>query len=281
MPRVKLDLAAIADGIWPIPSGGWTTDGTAGVSYPEVGNATCFAIEDGSFWFEHRNRVILAAVQKFPPANEVILDVGGGNGFVTKALQDAGFAAVLLEPAEAGTANANARGVRHVVRGDLDAARFHERTIGGIGLFDVIEHIEDDVEFLRNAVKLLVPGGRVYATVPAFQSLWSADDVASGHFRRYRVAALEAILKRAGLRVEYSTYFFWILPLPLFLLRVLLPELGLRRNDAVADAPREHAVGHPFVCAVAEKLFRPELRLVRRAKSVPFGGSCLVVGTRV
>lgn len=133
----------------------------------------------------------------------------------------------------------------------------------------MIEHIEDDVEFLRNAVKLLVPGGRVYATVPAFQSLWSADDVASGHFRRYRVAALEAILKRAGLRVEYSTYFFWILPLPLFLLRVLLPELGLRRNDAVADAPREHAVGHPFVRAVAEKLFRPELRLVRAQSPFP------------
>lgn len=126
---MKVDLAAIADGISPTLSGGWTTDGTAGVLYPEVGNATCFAIEDGSFWFEHRNRVILAAVQKFPPANEVILDVGGGNGFVTKALQDAGFAAVLLEPAEAGTANANARGVRHVVRGDLDAARFHERRL--------------------------------------------------------------------------------------------------------------------------------------------------------
>jgi len=281
MPRVKLDLAAIADGISSIPSGGWTTDGTAGVSYPEVGSATCFAIEDSSFWFDHRNRVILAAVQKFPPANEIILDVGGGNGFVTKALEDAGFAAVLLEPAEEGVANANARGLRYVVRGDLDAARFHEQTVGGIGLFDVIEHIDDDVAFLRNAARLLVPGGRVYATVPAFHSLWSAADVASGHFRRYRAAALEAVLKSAGLHVEYSTYFFWILPLPLYLVRVLLPKLGLRRDDVVADAPRTHAVGGALTRAVVGKLFAPELRRIRRAKSVPFGGSCLVIATRV
>lgn len=281
MPLVKLDPAAIADGVTPIPSGGWTTDGKAGVSYPEVGSATCFAIEDSSFWFEHRNRVIVAAVKKFPPANEVILDVGGGNGFVTKALEDAGFAAVLLEPAEAGVANAKARGLRYVVRGDLDAARFHEQTIGGIGLFDVIEHIEDDVAFLRNAARLLVPGGRVYVTVPAFRMLWSAADVASGHFRRYRAAAIEGVLKSAGLRVEYSTYFFWILPLPLFLFRVLLPKLGLRRNDVVADAPQAHAARGPRMRAMVGKLFEPELRLVRRAKSVPFGGSCLVVGTRV
>lgn len=58
------------------------------LSYPENGSDSCFAVEDESFWFQHRNVVLRHLVQQFSPEG-VFLDVGGGNGCVTKALQDA------------------------------------------------------------------------------------------------------------------------------------------------------------------------------------------------
>lgn len=47
------------------------------ISYPEGGHAVCREVEDSSFWFAHRNRCIVAAVERMPPCGP-ILDIGGG-----------------------------------------------------------------------------------------------------------------------------------------------------------------------------------------------------------
>jgi hypothetical protein len=62
--------------------GVWFSGSTAACSYPVDGQDRCFAIEDNSFWFRHRNNAIITAVKKFPP-DGFILDVGGANGYVT------------------------------------------------------------------------------------------------------------------------------------------------------------------------------------------------------
>jgi len=82
----------------------WRGHGSAAVSYPADGNDECFQIEDASFWFAHRNRCIAAAAGRFPPAGPIV-DVGGGNGFVSRGLIDAGFGAIVLEPGPAGARN--------------------------------------------------------------------------------------------------------------------------------------------------------------------------------
>ncbi len=53
-------------------------------------------------------------------------------------------------------------------------------------MLDVIEHVEDDVGFVRDVVDgSLAPGGWVLVSVPAYQSLFSSHDRALKHFRRY------------------------------------------------------------------------------------------------
>lgn len=275
-----LDLTKIASGISSTPFGYWTSGEIAGVSYPQDGNENCFSVEDASFWFAHRNRVILAAVQTLPPPNEIFLDAGGGNGYVTRALQDSGFAAVLLEPNVSGATNAVRRGVRNVIRSSVEAARLRDRSVGAIGLFDVIEHVEDDLAFLRALRTILVPGGRLYATVPAFQALWSADDVSAGHFRRYSTAELERLLMAAGFGIDYSTYFFWCLPLPILLFRALPSKLGLRGGHCTRHIEAEHATRSRAARWFLGKILHPEPYLLRRREPIPFGASCLAVATR-
>ena len=72
----------------------WFSRRSASVCYPASGNAECLAVEEGSFWFRHRNCCIVSLVRRYPPKG-CFLDSGGGNGFVSKGLTAAGFACAL------------------------------------------------------------------------------------------------------------------------------------------------------------------------------------------
>jgi len=261
-------------------AGLWTARSVSEVSYPESGNDFCFAVEDSSFWFRHRNACILEAARLFPPPGTVF-DVGGGNGFVACALQDAGWEVVLVEPGPRGAANALRRGVRHVVRAAMDDAGFLPGTIPAIGLFDVLEHIEDPHRFLASIKACLMPGGRIYITVPASQWLWSREDVDAGHFRRYSLPELSGTLRKAGLEVEFATHFFGFLPLPQLLWRVLPYRLGLASAPPSAERARaEHQASGSTVNRVLRVLTGRELRRLQRRRVSRFGGSCLAVARK-
>ena len=162
----------------------WRSPALPPVSYPDNGHAACAVLEDDSFWFEHRNRCIQHVLWTFPPGG-VLLDIGGGNGIVTRHLEANGFPALLLEPGAAGVATARSRGLSPIIQSTLEEAGFAHETVPAVGLFDTLEHLEQDQEALRLAQHVIVRGGRIYLTVPAFRWLWSAEDEHAGHHRRY------------------------------------------------------------------------------------------------
>src|SRR5271170_4405432 len=126
----------------------WFSKGQSNVSYPAAGNEACFEIEDHSFWFRHRNRCIATVVRGFPPAG-ALFDLGGGNGFVSLCLQKAGWQSVVVEPGSVGAINARKRGLENVICATLEDADFRAHSLPAAGLFDVLEHIDGDGQFLR------------------------------------------------------------------------------------------------------------------------------------
>lgn len=234
-------------------------------------------MEDSSFWFRHRNACITEMVKNFPPpANGTVFDIGGGNGFVTLGLLKAGFEAVLVEPGPAGASNGKARGIENVVCATIADAGFKAESMHAVGLFDVIEHIEDDDAFLRTLKPLVKPGGRLYATVPVFSALWSTEDIHAGHFRRYTRSSICSVIENAGFKIDYATYFFRPLPLPIFLLRSVPYRLGLdRRKDHKTADDHQVSVG----ASVMDALLDRELENIRRARPMMFGASCLLCAT--
>ena len=48
-------------------------------------------------------------------------------------------------------------------------------------LMDVIEHVEDDLEFIRVSLEHLKPGGIIAINVPAHMKLYSRYDEVAGH----------------------------------------------------------------------------------------------------
>ena len=132
-----------------------------------------------------------------------LLDFGAGNGRFAGALHAAGKHVVALEPDRALRAEIAAQGI--AVAGAI-AELTNGEPFDGVYSVNVLEHIENDAEILRQLRGVLRPGGGLYLYVPAFQLLFSANDRRVGHFRRYRRPSLEALMGRAGFSVSRAEY---------------------------------------------------------------------------
>lgn len=253
----------------------------AAISYPDEGNDLSRELEGDSFWFTHRNRCIVSLARRFSPEPRLIVDVGGGNGYVSKGLQDAGFSTIVVEPMRAGALNARARGLRFVVCATLEDAGFPPESIPAVGLFDVLEHIEDDFAFLGSLRDRLSPDGRVYLTVPSYQFLWSEYDTIAGHYRRYTAGQLRKTFEAAGFEIDYLSYLFWFLPPPVFLGRTVPSLLGSFRNGIPHErAKREHSKGGGLAGRVVQAVCDWEASHIGKGRLVPFGGSCIAVARK-
>jgi hypothetical protein len=79
-------------------------------------------------------------------------------------------------------------------------------------LTDVLEHVEEDGEFLASIVSQADSDAAFIISVPALMSLWSGHDVYLRHFRRYTKKQLQHVVEKSGLseisvRYTYSTVF--------------------------------------------------------------------------
>lgn len=251
---------------------------TIKISYPPSAHRLLAELQETSYWYNHRNDVLLAAIQRIPPRGP-ILDVGGGNGNVSLALKRAGFETTVVEPGPEAVRTARARGLR-VIEEPFQNLLIEPRSIAAIGSFSVLEHIEDDKAMLRGFYNALVPGGRVYIEVPAYSWLWSSRDVAAGHFRRYTISQLQKRVVEAGFTKLYSTYFFVGLVAPIFALRTLPNAIGFNCNSSPKRTRAEHAPLRGLSRAILEPLFALEKRIITNGKFIPFGTSALIIAEK-
>jgi hypothetical protein len=250
------------------------------ISYPQSGNQDCFQIEENSFWFKHRNNCIVTLVKKYS-FDKHFFDIGGGNGYVAKRLEQEGVNTVLIEPGIQGCLNAQKRRLENIVCSTLESASFKKGTIPSVGLFDVVEHIKDDIAFLTDVYNYLEKDGFIYITVPAYQFLWSNEDTDAGHYRRYTRKELETKLEKIGFEILHSTYIFTILPLPIWLTRTLPSKLGLNKNPSdLKKHKKSHSEKIGFVSKIVNKIWNSELNNIAKGKENSFGGSCLVVAKK-
>lgn len=276
-----LEIETISDELVPGDDGIWYSRNTSDVSYPTDGNTHCFEIENQSFWFKHRNDCILATIRLFPPiCGGAIFDVGGGNGYVARGIKDGGFKVVLVEPGKIGVLNARKRGVDTVICSTLENAHFRPDALSAVGVFDVIEHIEDDVRFLSDINRILRPGGKLYITVPAHKFLWSSEDDYGAHYRRYSVHFLSKRLSSLGFKVDFATYIFRFLPVPIFLLRTIPYRLGIKTAITPEKIHSEHSLSGGFFHRKIQRLLQREVRNIEKRAPMRFGGSCLIVASK-
>jgi SAM-dependent methyltransferase len=185
--------------------------------------------EDNHWWFASRTRALESVLNRHTRRRDMlILDVGSGAGNMYHHLSRYGdVIGVENHPAPVKVGQARGYDIRLGDAGDLD---FEDATFDLVTALDVIEHNDDDVALLREAHRVLKPGGLVLISVPAFQWLWSFNDDINDHKRRYTAGELETKLRYIGYDPLQSTYNnFLVFPLAAGVI------LLNRRKEAPAD----------------------------------------------
>lgn len=145
-------------------------------------------IEDSHWWFVGRRRIIENIVATVVPDKTPmkLVDIGCGTGGNISTFHKR-FDCIGVDISE------------HAI--DFAVRRFPDINFISVGvgqkiypiiekadilfLLDVLEHIENDSQFLREITSNMKQGALLLITVPSNMSLWSPHDEFHGHFRRY------------------------------------------------------------------------------------------------
>ena len=199
------------------------------------------------FWIRRRFEVLRSFAGEKITQQMNLAEIGCGHGLLQRQIEDE-----LGLTVDGYDLNDHALSMSKSRRSALFCYDIFERQPERLGrhdalfLFDVIEHLEEDAEFLSCAAGHVKPGGIILVNVPALQSCYSAYDVAVGHVRRYDSRSLTGVARRAGLVVEADTY--WGLPLlPLLIWRKLTirgatPEAIIRSGMRPPGTLANHAL---------------------------------------
>jgi SAM-dependent methyltransferase len=255
----------------------WLRRDGAQVSYPR-GVLDSLSGDGGKgFWLDARANVVGELLRE--ASIRTIWDVGAGSGAMAKRLGRFGVDVISVEPLPEG-----AREIAHmgaeVFCGTLDDLALPSESLPAVGLFDVLEHIEDPSAILDEVARLLSPDGLLVVTVPAYRWLWSAEDEALGHFRRYSTKTLSAALIRPQLSVVSARYCFASLVPAAALLRTLPYRLGRHRTqDEVLSCNAVRLNPGARTNRVAQRVLAMEAKASRHLP-LPFGLSVVGVARR-
>jgi SAM-dependent methyltransferase len=157
---------------------------------------------------------------------------------------------------------------------DLLKCPWPDRSFDGLVLLNVLEHIEHDVDAVRQVYRILKPGGVAVIEVPAGPRLYDVYDRELMHFRRYRMGDLLKTLRTAGFEVAAKSHLgFFLFPGFWFVKKknrkFLNAEPELRR-----EVLRQSIRGYRG-SALMHAIMRLESKL-RRFIYYPLGIRCLV-----
>ena len=169
-----------------------------------------------------------------------LLDVGCGSGFVLELARDRGWQTVRgVEPSSDAIAKADP-GVRSAIVQDvLREGLFDAESFDAVTLFQVLDHIPEPVDFLRECLRILRPGGAILA-LNHNVTAWSARILGERspiidveHTYLYSPETMRRIFGQVGfdvvsvgpVRNTYSTsYLLHLMPLPRALKQSLVPR---------------------------------------------------------
>ena len=256
--------------------------------YHETGFDVLIQMQREHFWYRGRHKLLLNVLKK-----EILrhygkgeglraIDIGGGCGgwleyihthnsgmFRELALGDSSIRALsLAEPVVASFAT------RYQID-LLDLGWCEEWDI--VFLLDVLEHIRNHEEVLRQVHRSMRPGGLLFVTTPALKFFWTYNDELSQHQRRYSEQDFRALGKQAHLELLRTEYFMFFLSPALLLSRILLrPSASATPKQLQDHLARTHSIPAKSINELFTKIFSLEATMVEFV-NFPWGTSILAV----
>ena len=246
-------------------------------SYDPVFFAQLAKLEAKNFWFRSRNRLIIWAIKKYFSRLDNFLEIGCGTGYVLSGIEGS-FPHLKLLGSEIFTQGLEFASQRlsHTQLFQMDALSVPFKSeFDGIGLFDVLEHIQPDYLALEQIYQALNPEGNLILTVPQHPWLWSQADDHACHVRRYQSQELKNKVQQAGFKIVKMTSFVsFLLPL------MMLSRFSQRQERKNYDPLNEFKMSY-LLNATLERILSVERQMIKGGVSFPWGGSLLLVAQKM
>ena len=231
-------------------------------------------IEGFHWWFGVRKKFLKSIISSLHlPLEGVALDIGCGAGSNLKTLESAGFNIIGLDRSIYALSLVKKKLNVPLINGDLNRLPIRANSIGLIIAADILEHLDNDLNGIREIYRSLRQEGILILTVPAFRSLWGAQDIVTGHRRRYSKKEILNKLTHEGFAILSSSYFNFFLFLPILVARRLIHLLGVKVES-------ENEINSPVINFFLKTIFSVE-PLILKYISFPFGVSIFCVAKKV
>jgi len=244
--------------------------------------------ENKHWWFVGRRIILNKMLKKLvgqKSANEndeklQILEIGCGTGGNLEMLSKYGDVHAIEMDENAYNIAKGKNLASDIKMGYLpDNTGLEENQFDLIVMFDVLEHIDEDIESLKSLNKFLKTEGNIFITVPAFKFLWSKHDEIAHHKRRYIKKELIDSLKQAGFEVKYISYFnFWLFPLAAIVRTIYKSFSGSKNINEDGNTPgQKKPIG--FINKTLTLIFASEKYFIGKI-SFPFGLSLMATANK-
>ena len=217
------------------------------------------------WWFQARKKIIDQIISSINlKKKKNILDFGAGSGVNLDMLRKHGLVDIHEQNKYARAVIKKERKIKNLYSTLKIKKKFYDLIL----LADVIEHVKQPKELLKDLKKFLKKDGHILITVPAYQFLFSKKDKVLGHYRRYNKELLKTEL--SGFKVENISYFNTFLCIPIIIMTMLNKFLKRDYIKQVETTPNFILNKLCYIIFVSEKYFIKYFNL-------PFGISIYVL----
>lgn len=173
---------------------------------PLTGERTVPGIAEENYWFRRHEVVYQHFLTRCTDRN--VLEAGAGEGYGADLIADVATRVIGLDYDESAVAHIRSRYPRVDMRhGNLAELPLDAESVNVVVNFQVIEHLWDQAQFVRECYRVLTPGGELLISTPNRITFSPGRDTPLNpfHTRELDARELTELLEDAGFRVELMT----------------------------------------------------------------------------
>lgn len=157
--------------------------------------------------------------------DENILDFGAGYGLITEKIKKKGYKISAVE--------INEMALQKLKDKNIDSYNSIEKvpkSVNCIISLNVLEHIEDDDEYIKKFYKHLPADGKLILYLPSSELIWTKLDEMVNHKRRYSKSGIIKLLKSNNFEIEKIFFVDFIGWIVLFFLKMFRVKLDFDKR---------------------------------------------------